>query len=49
MLGGCPLLLDQLQKRLAAVAQAVAFLDLVEHHHRLAWQLKQHLLTAGGP
>ena len=49
LLGGCPLLLDQLQQRLAAVAQALAFLDRVEHRHRLARQLKQHLLAAGRP
>ena len=30
LLGGCPPLFDQLQQRLAAVAQALAFLDLVK-------------------
>ena len=36
LLGGCPLLFDQLQQRLAAIAQALAFLDRVEHRHCMA-------------
>src|ERR1019366_9228410 len=48
VLGGCPLLFDQLQKRLAAVAQAMAFLEFIEQSDRLSRQLEQHLLIAGG-
>src|SRR5271166_3479463 len=49
LLGGCPLLLDQLQKRLAAAPQTLAFLDRVEHRYRRPRQLKQHLLATSGP
>jgi hypothetical protein len=46
LLGGWPLLLDQLQQRLATVAQPLAFLDRVEHRHRRVRQLKQHFFAA---
>ena len=45
LLGGCPPLFDQLQKHLAAVSQALAFLELVEQRHGFARQLKQHFLA----
>jgi hypothetical protein len=44
LLGGCPLLLDQLQQRLAAIPQALAFLDRVEHRYRRMRQSEEHLL-----
>jgi hypothetical protein len=47
LLGGGPPLFDQLQECLAAVAQPLAFLDLVEHRYRLLRQLEKHLLPAG--
>ncbi len=43
LLGGCPLLFGQLQESLAAIAQAFALLDLVEHRHRCHRDLQQHL------
>jgi len=49
VLGACPFLSDQLQQRLAAVTQAIAFLDLIEHGDSLSWQLEQHFLTARRP
>src|SRR5271165_4913198 len=48
LLGGCPLLLDQLQTRLAAVAQAMAVLELVEKIHSFARQIERDLPIAGG-
>jgi hypothetical protein len=46
MLGGYPLLPDQLQKRLAAVAQSVAFLDRIDDCDSMPRQLKEHFLDA---
>ena len=48
LLGCFPPALDQLQQRLAAAAQPLAFLKFVEQSHRLARQLEQHFLAAGG-
>jgi hypothetical protein len=46
MLGGRPLVLDELQQRLAAVAQAMAILDLVEKRHGISRQIQRHLSIA---
>jgi hypothetical protein len=46
VLGGRPPLFDQLQKRLTAVAQAMAILDLVEKSHGVARQIQRHLSIA---
>jgi hypothetical protein len=48
LLGGRPFLFDQLHKRLAAVPQALAFLELVEKSHRVARESQGHFLIAGG-
>ena len=47
LLGRFPPLFDQLQQRLAAAPQALAFLEFVEHRDRFARQLDQHFLFAG--
>ena len=49
LLGGSSPLFNQLQQRLAAVAQPSAFLELVEQHHDFARQLEQHFLAPCGP
>ncbi|WP_456304062.1 hypothetical protein, partial [Acidiphilium multivorum] len=41
--------LDQLQQRLAAAPQTLAFLDLVDEGDSLVGELEQHLLRAGVP
>jgi hypothetical protein len=46
LLGGRPPSFDQLQKRLAAISQAMAILDLVEKSHGVAWQIQRHLSIA---
>jgi hypothetical protein len=46
VLGDYPPLFDQLQKCLAAVAQALAFLERVDSGDSVPWQLKQHFLNA---
>ncbi len=46
LLGGCPPMFDQLQKRLAATAQAVALLQFIDEFDRLARQLEQHFFPA---
>jgi hypothetical protein len=46
LLGGRPLVLDELQQRLAAVSQAMAILDLVEKSHGVARQIQRHLSIA---
>jgi hypothetical protein len=47
LLGGRPLILDELQQRLAAISQAMAILDLVEESHGVARQIQRHLSIAG--
>jgi hypothetical protein len=47
LLGGFSPALDQLQQRLAAIPQALAFLDLVEECDRLVRQLEQNFLRPG--
>ncbi len=47
LLGGRSPMFDQLDQRLAAATQPLAFLEFVEQGHKLAWQLKQHFLAAG--
>jgi hypothetical protein len=39
---------DKLQKRLAAVRQALAFLDLVEKGDRFSREIHRHFPVAGG-
>ena len=48
LLGDFPPLFDQLHQHLAAIAQALAFLELVNKGDRLARQPEQDLLLAGG-
>jgi hypothetical protein len=44
LLGGGPLFFNQLQEHLAAVAQALALLEFVNHRDRMTRQLEQHFL-----
>jgi len=48
LLGGFPPLFDQLQQRLTAAAQTLAFLELVNHGHGFAGQGGDELLHAMG-
>ena len=48
LLGGSPPLFDQLQQRLAAAWQAVAFLKLVEQGNDFAWQRDNELMISLG-
>jgi len=47
VLGSRPPLFDQLQQRLAAIAQALALFECVEEFHNLARQLEQHFFSTG--
>lgn len=47
LLGDFPPPFDQLQKRLAAVLQAMTFLEIVEIIHRLAGKMQGQLLVPG--
>jgi hypothetical protein len=48
LLGDRSPLFDQLQQRLAAIPQTLAFLDLVEKSHGVAREIQRHFLIAGG-
>jgi len=48
LLGGVSPLLEQLLKHLAAITQAQAFLEIVDHRDRLVRDPEQHFLLAGG-
>jgi hypothetical protein len=48
LLGGFSPLLEQLLKHLAAITQAQAFLEIVDHRDRLVRNPEQHFLLAGG-